>query len=88
MSSIDSDKDGIVDKINRNVAVVNAFVGIVSARAYRSSMTFDEAGKALMTGTGTAFDTRPVSALLNYLDIKGGWQRWAQFGILPESEQD
>ena len=72
MSSIGSDKDGIVDKINRNVAVANAFVDVVSARAYRSSMTFGQAGRALMTGTSTAFDTRPASALLDYLDIKGG----------------
>ena len=71
----------------RIVAVANAFVGMVSARAYRPGMTFDEAAKALMSGTGTAFDSRPVSALLNYLDIEGGRQRWAHFGIPPESEQ-
>ena len=70
----------------RIVAVANAFVGMVSARAYRPGMSFDEASKALMTGTGTAYDTRPVSALLHYLDIEGGRQRWAHFGIPPESE--
>ena len=70
----------------RIVAVANAFVGMVSARAYRPGMSFGEASKALMTGTGTAYDTRPVSALLHYLDIEGGRQRWAHFGIPPESE--
>ena len=70
----------------RIVAVANAFVGMVSARAYRPGMSFDEASKALMTGTGTAFDTRPVSALLHYLDIEGGRQRWAHFGIPPDTE--
>jgi HD-GYP domain-containing protein (c-di-GMP phosphodiesterase class II) len=68
--------------------VANAFVGMVSARAYRPGMTFDEAAKALMSGTSTAFDSRPVSALLNYLDIEGGRQRWAHFGISPQNEQN
>ncbi len=72
----------------RVVAVANAFVGMVSARAYRPGMTFDEAAKALMSGTGTAFDTRPVSSLLNYLDIEGGRERWAHFGYPPETGQN
>ncbi|MBT7667540.1 MAG: HD domain-containing protein, partial [Rhodospirillaceae bacterium] len=70
----------------RIVAVANAFVGMVSARAYRPGMTFDEAAKALMSGTGTAFDNRPVSALLHYMDIEGGRKRWEHFGISPESD--
>ncbi len=70
----------------RVVAVANAFVGMVSARAYRQGMSFDEASKALVSGAGTAFDRRPVSALLHYLDIEGGRQRWAHFGIPPEFE--
>ena len=70
----------------RIVAVANAFVGMVSARAYRPGMSFDEAAKSLMSNAGTAFDRRPVSALLHYLDIEGGRQRWAHFGIPPESE--
>lgn len=70
----------------RVVAVANAFVGMVSARAYRQGMSFDEAAKALMSSTGTAYDRRPVSALLHYLDIEGGRQRWAHFGVPPEFE--
>ena len=70
----------------RVVAVANAFVGMVSARAYRQGMSFDEASKALVSGAGTAFDRRPVSALLQYLDIEGGRQRWAHFGIPPDFE--
>ena len=69
----------------RVVAVANAFVGMVSARAYRPGMSFDDAAKALMSGTGTAFDRRPVSALLHHLDIGGGRQQWAHFGVSPES---
>ena len=68
----------------RIVAVANAFVGMVSARAYRPGMSFDEAAKALMSGTGTTFDNRPVSALLHYLDIEGGRKRWAHFGVPPQ----
>jgi len=71
----------------RIVAVANAFVGMVSARAYRPGMSFDEAEKALMSGTGSAFDNRPVSALLHYLDIEGGRQRWEHFGVPPDSDE-
>ena len=70
----------------RIVSVANAFVGMVSARAYRPGMSFDDASKALMAGTGTEFDNRPVSALLHYLDIEGGRDQWAHFGVPPESE--
>jgi len=72
----------------RIVAVANAFVGMVSARAYRPGMSFDEAAKALMSGTGTAFDNRPISALLHYLDIEGGRKRWAHFGVPLQDGQD
>ena len=72
----------------RIVAVANAFVSMVSARAYRPGMSFDEAPKALMSGTGTAFDNRPISALLHYLDIEGGRERWAHFGVPPQDGQD
>jgi PAS domain S-box-containing protein len=72
----------------RIVAVANAFVGMVSARAYRPGMSFDEAVKALMSGTGTAFDNRPISALLHYLDTEGGRKHWAHFGVPPQDGQD
>ena len=68
----------------RVVAVANAFVALVSARAYRAGMSFDKASEILLNEAGKAFDRRPVMALLNYLDNLGGRERWANFSDLSE----
>ncbi|MDP6343278.1 MAG: HD domain-containing phosphohydrolase [Alphaproteobacteria bacterium] len=70
----------------RVVAVANAFVGMVSARAYRAGMSFDRAAKILMEETGAAFDTRPVAALLHHLNIEGGAEEWANFSVPLEED--
>ena len=67
----------------RVVAVANAFVALVSARAYRTGMGFDKAAEILLGEAGRTFDRRPVMALLNYLDNLGGREQWANFGDLP-----
>src|SRR3989304_8980272 len=67
----------------RVVAVANAFVAMVSPRAYRPGVGFDQAMETLTTQTGKAFDRRVVSALVNYLDNRGGRQRWADFARGP-----
>ncbi|HEX9769844.1 MAG TPA: HD domain-containing phosphohydrolase [Kiloniellales bacterium] len=64
----------------RVIAVANAFVGMVSARAYREPMPFNRACSILQDGAGTMFDRRPVSALVNYLDNRGGADKWAHYG--------
>lgn len=72
----------------RILAVANAFVGMISARAYRAAMSMDEASEILLREAGTVFDRRPVSALINHIDNQGGRQRWAHFGEPPEAEAE
>lgn len=68
-----------IDISARIVAVANAFVAIVSPRAFRGSRSFDEAIAELMREAGAVFDRRPVSALVNVLENRGGRDRWAHF---------
>lgn len=70
----------------RIVATANAFVGMVSARAYRSPMSFDDAANALSDEAGTTFDRRPVAALVNYIDNRDGREQWANFSNPPEAD--
>ena len=67
----------------RILAVCNTFVAMVSARAYREAMTFDKATSILLGDVGTKFDRKPVSALINYLDNRGGAEEWAHFREKP-----
>ena len=67
----------------RIVAVANAFVGMISPRAYRGALSFEQAAEALMADAGRRYDHRPVLALLNYLDNRGGRQAWAHFAAPP-----
>lgn len=71
----------------RVVSVANAFVAMVSARAYRPGMEFDRAIGILTEESGKAFDRRAVSGLVNYLENRGGRDEWASFGA-PVSESD
>ncbi|MFQ5765274.1 MAG: HD domain-containing phosphohydrolase, partial [Rhodospirillales bacterium] len=70
----------------RVLAVANAFVGMVSARAYRGAMPFQKAADILLEETGTKLDRRAVTALVNYLENRGGNRRWAHFGEAPEAD--
>ncbi len=70
----------------RILAVANAFVGMISARAYRGAMPFRKAADILMEETDTRFDRRPVSGLVNYLENRGGMRRWAHFRDAPTAE--
>jgi PAS domain S-box-containing protein len=63
----------------RIVAVANALVAIVSPRSFRDALSFDEAVAELMKQAGAVFDRRPVSALVNLLENRGGRERWAHF---------
>jgi HD-GYP domain-containing protein (c-di-GMP phosphodiesterase class II) len=67
----------------RIVAVANAFVAMVSTRAYRDALAFDDACDALHAREEAAFDRRPVSALINIIDNRGGAERWAHFRTPP-----
>jgi PAS domain S-box-containing protein len=68
----------------RIIAVANAFIGMISDRAFRQALSIDQAIEALMKGIGKAFDRRVVAALINYLDNHGGRDDLA--GAAPKVE--
>jgi HD-GYP domain-containing protein (c-di-GMP phosphodiesterase class II) len=69
------------------LAVANAFVGMASARAWRPAMEFRKVIDILMQETGSKFDHRPVSALMNFLENRGGIEKWAHFRDPPASDK-
>ncbi len=70
----------------RILSVANAFVGMISARAYRGAMPFRKAADILTEDTDTRYDRRPVSALVNFLENRDGMHRWAHFRDAPTAE--
>lgn len=70
----------------RILAVANAFVGMVSPRAYRGAMPFRKVSDILMEQSDSKFDRKPVTALVNYLENRGGMRRWAHFRVDPTIE--
>jgi len=72
----------------RIVAVANAFVGMSSARAHRAGMNMVEAASLLLNDADRIYDRKPVAALLNYLENKGGLERWKAFGTPLTVEPD
>lgn len=68
----------------RILAVANAFVGMVSARAYRDAMTFEKVSDILLSETGSKFDRRAVSALINFLENRDGKTKWAHYREKPK----
>ncbi len=71
----------------RILAVANAFVGMASARAYRDAMPFEKVSDILLGDTGTKFDRKPVSALINFLENRDGKEKWAHYRERPEVEE-
>jgi PAS domain S-box-containing protein len=67
------------------VAVANAFVGMASARPYRAGMEFDKASSILIGLGGKEFNRKPVAALVNYIENRGGRERWAHFSVPPKA---
>lgn len=65
----------------RIVAVANAFVGMTSARAHRSGMDMEKATLLLLNDADRVYDRKPVAALMNYLENKGGLEQWKIFGV-------
>ncbi|MBL4802740.1 MAG: PAS domain-containing protein [Emcibacter sp.] len=65
----------------RIVAVANAFVGMCSARAHRPGMDMEAAASLLLTDAERIYDRKPVTALMNYLENKGGLEQWDEFGM-------
>ncbi|MEG3617827.1 HD domain-containing phosphohydrolase [Magnetovibrio sp. PR-2] len=72
----------------RILAVANAFVGMASARAYRDAMPFEKVSDILLGDTGSKFDRKPVSALINFLENREGKDKWAHYRVRPKLERD
>ena len=69
----------------RIVAAANAFVAMVSPRAYRHRpASFDEALNMLFGDSGPAFDRRVVSALMNVVDNRGARESWGHYREAPK----
>ncbi len=68
----------------RVLAVANAFVGIVSARAHRESLGFDKAIDILQSDAGKRYERAAIAALQNILENKDGRKRWAGFTEIPQ----
>ena len=72
----------------RVLSVANAFVGMVTPRAYREAMAFQKVADILMSDTGSRYDRKPVTALVNYLENRGGTKLWAHFSEAPEESPE
>ncbi len=73
----------------RILSVATEFVSLSAPRAYGDGMTFEAAAAALLSKSGVHYDRKPVSALINYLDNRGGFEKWAHFkDRSPETSQE
>ena len=79
-------KEEEIIRTARILAVANSFIGMISPRAYRGAMPFEKAADILMSETGTRFDRRPVTALINFLENRDGKKIWAHFREISESQ--
>ncbi|MDG1996491.1 MAG: HD domain-containing phosphohydrolase [Emcibacteraceae bacterium] len=68
----------------RIVSVANAFVGMTSARAHRNGLDMLQAITMMMEESDKKYDRRPVIALMNFIENKGGLTEWQHFGTRPE----
>ncbi len=78
-------KEKAINDAARILAVANAFVGMVSPRAYRGAIDFNKAVSILLEEADKRYDRKPISALINYLENKGGKDRWLHFSDMPEN---
>jgi HD-GYP domain-containing protein (c-di-GMP phosphodiesterase class II) len=60
----------------RILAVANAFVALVSARAYRDALPLRGAAAALLADADTKYDRRVVAALLHVIESRRDWSSW------------
>lgn len=70
----------------RIVCVANAFVGMISPRAYREAIDIDSAVGTLLTAVGEIYDRAVIAALVNILDNRGGRELWTGFGLPPKDK--
>jgi PAS domain S-box-containing protein len=56
----------------RIIAVANAFIGMISPRAWREAIEMESATKTLLDQSGKQFDRRAVIALVNFVENHSG----------------
>jgi len=64
---------------SRIVAVATAFVELTCPRDGTTGLALEEATAQLLRESGTIYDRRVVTALLNHLENRGGAIKWAHF---------
>jgi len=67
--------DGILME-SRILAVANAFVAMVSSRAYRPGRDVEEVLNLLLEQTGSHYDRHVVAALFHVAENKLDWKKW------------
>lgn len=60
----------------RILAVANAFVALVSARAYRQGVSIDDALGQLLKGADRQYDRRVIAALFHVAANRRDWSAW------------
>jgi len=70
----------------RILAIANAFVGMVSARAHRDGLGFDKAADILQGDAGKKYERRTVAALQSVLENRGGRERWMHYMDKPTED--
>jgi HD-GYP domain-containing protein (c-di-GMP phosphodiesterase class II) len=69
----------------RIIAVAQAFVSRVSPSADGDGESFEAASNALLQESGTIYDRKVVTALLNYIENRGGGGEWSGFRDRPST---
>lgn len=60
----------------RILAVANAFVALVSPRAYRQAVSIEEALDQLLKEAGSKYDRHVVAALFHVAENRSDWSEW------------
>lgn len=65
-----------INQLARILSVANAFVAMISARAYRKGMTIDKALDLLLEQSKTKYDRHVVAALFHVAENRTDWSAW------------
>ncbi|VAW74689.1 hypothetical protein MNBD_GAMMA13-792 [hydrothermal vent metagenome] len=71
-------KGGDILLTARILAVSNAFVALVSPRAYRQAVSIEVALDQLLKESGSTFDRHVVAALFHAAENRSDWSEWQQ----------
>ena len=61
----------------RILSVANAFVALVSVRAYRQGVSIEAALEELLRKAGTQYDRRVIAALFHVAENRRDWSQWS-----------